>query len=138
MGMSAQGGGKSRGGPMSDINVTPMVDIMLVLLIIFMVTAPLLNQGVEVNLPNADAKSIQSDKEPIEVTVAANGSLYIEKKSVTLDELGRTMTSLKKSNSKLTVFVRGDKKSDYGQVMGVMARLQQSGVDQVGLITEPR
>ncbi|MBF0611064.1 MAG: protein TolR [Magnetococcales bacterium] len=138
MGMSAQGGGGRRGGPMSDINVTPMVDIMLVLLIIFMVTAPLINPGVEVNLPNVDAKALQKNDETPEVTVKPDGSIYVEKKAVTLDQLGAMMAAMKKANSKLSVIIKGDKTTDYGKMMAVMAKLQQSGVDQIGLQTEPR
>ncbi len=124
-------------GAMSDINVTPMVDIMLVLLVIFMVTAPLLTQGVEVNLPATTASPIESKREPLVITVAQDGTTYIEKSPQTTVQLIEKVSAIRKGNPDLPVFVRGDRKTPYGAVMIVMSQLQQAGVDRVGLVTEP-
>ena len=122
---------------MSEINVTPLVDIMLVLLIIFMVAAPLMTQGVEVDLPDADTKALTSDIEPLVVSVAPDGTPYIEEKPVTATELASRITAIRNNHPKLPVYVRGDHKATYGAVMKVMAQLQNAGVSQVGLVTEP-
>ncbi|MBF0184877.1 MAG: protein TolR [Magnetococcales bacterium] len=124
-------------GAMSDINVTPMVDIMLVLLVIFMVTAPLLTQGVEVNLPSTNASPLQSKREPLVITVAQDGTTYIEKNPQTAAQLIEKVSAIRKGNPDLPIFVRGDRKTPYGSVMIVMSQLQQAGVDRVGLVTEP-
>ncbi|MEO5354840.1 MAG: protein TolR [Magnetococcus sp. XQGC-1] len=124
-------------GTMSDINVTPMVDIMLVLLVIFMVTAPLLTQGVEVNLPAASASPLQSKQEPLIITVNQDGLTYIEKNLQSSTQLIEKVRAIRKSNPELPIFVRGDRKTAYGAVMLVMAQLQQAGVDRIGLVTEP-
>ncbi|MBF0128147.1 MAG: protein TolR [Magnetococcales bacterium] len=124
-------------GAMSDINVTPMVDIMLVLLVIFMVTAPLLTQGVEVNLPSTRAAPLNSKQEPLIITVNQDGLTYIEKNLQTTAQLIEKVTAIRKSNPDLPVFVRGDRKTPYGSVMVVMSQLQQAGVDRIGLVTEP-
>jgi biopolymer transport protein TolR len=124
-------------GAMSDINVTPMVDIMLVLLVIFMVTAPLLTQGVEVNLPATSASPIESKREPLVITVTQDGTTYIEKSPQTTAQLIEKVSAIRKGNPDLPVFVRGDRKTPYGAVMIVMSQLQQAGVDRVGLVTEP-
>lgn len=124
-------------GTMSDINVTPMVDIMLVLLVIFMVTAPLLTQGVEVNLPAANASPLNSKQEPLIITVNQDGLTYIEKNLQSSTQLIEKVRAIRKSNPELPIFVRGDRKTAYGSVMMVMAQLQQAGVDRIGLVTEP-
>ena len=121
----------------SEINVTPMVDVMLVLLVIFMVTAPLLTQGVDVNLPNTGAAPLTSDREPLLITVDRNGTPFIEKNPVTIAHLTKKVAAIRKSNPQLPVFVRGDQNASYGAVMVVMSQLQQAGVDRVGLVTEP-
>ncbi|WP_227657424.1 protein TolR [Candidatus Magnetaquicoccus inordinatus] len=127
----------SEHGAMSDINVTPMVDIMLVLLVIFMVTAPLLTQGVDVNLPTTNASPLQSKREPLVITVAQDGTTYIEKNPQTSTQLIEKVSEIRKGNPDLPIFVRGDRKTPYGAVMIVMSQLQQAGVDKVGLVTEP-
>ncbi|MEO5363525.1 MAG: protein TolR [Magnetococcus sp. DMHC-8] len=127
----------SEHGTMSDINVTPMVDIMLVLLVIFMVTAPLLTQGVEVNLPSTHASPLPSKQEPLIITVSQDGTTYIEKTAQTTTQLIEKVTAIRKSNPDLPLFVRGDRKTPYGSVMLVMSQLQQAGVDRIGLVTEP-
>ncbi|MBF0310567.1 MAG: protein TolR [Magnetococcales bacterium] len=138
MGMGVGGQGSDRHRPMGDINVTPLVDIMLVLLIIFMVAAPLLTQGVEVDLPKAESSPLSTDNEPLIVSVTRDGSPAIEEKRVTFEELRVRINAIKRTNPKLVVYVRGDRLTSYGQVMAVMAYLQEAGVSQVGLVTEPR
>ncbi|MGN7613080.1 protein TolR [Magnetococcales bacterium HHB-1] len=134
----SEGGGDRFSGAMSEINVTPLVDIMLVLLIIFMVTAPLLTQGVEVNLPQASANPISSNQEPIVISVKPDGSTYIENKRIPLDELAAKVKAIRRANPQLPIYVRGDEKAVYGAVMRVMAGLQMAGIEKVGLITEPQ
>lgn len=131
-----EGGGRGGHSTMSDINVTPMVDIMLVLLIIFMVTAPLMTQGVEVDLPKETAQPISTDTEPLVISVRVDGKVFIEEKQVDLATLGDKVRGIREANPKLPVYVRGDKAADYGAVIKVMASLQRSGVDRIGLITE--
>lgn len=121
----------------SDINVTPMVDIMLVLLVIFMVTAPLLTQGVDVNLPTTNTSPLTSDHEPLMITVSKDGTAFIEKNVVTIAQLTEKVAAIRKNSPELPVFVRGDQNATYGAVMIVMSQLQQAGVDRVGLVTEP-
>ncbi|MBF0175934.1 MAG: protein TolR [Magnetococcales bacterium] len=130
--------GSGRHGPMSDINVTPMVDIMLVLLIIFMVAAPLLSQGVEVELPNAQANPMSSEQEPLVVTVTAGGVPSIEGKTVNMDQLSVRIRAVKLANPRLPIYVRGDQRANYGDIMRVMAEIQQAGATEIGLMTEPR
>ncbi len=124
-------------GTMSDINVTPMVDIMLVLLVIFMVTAPLLTQGVDVNLPSTHASPLTSKQEPLIITVTQNGKTYIEKSEQTTTQLIEKVAAIRKNNPEVPVFVKGDQRTPYGSVMLVMSQLQQAGVDRIGLVTEP-
>ncbi|MBF0296121.1 MAG: protein TolR [Magnetococcales bacterium] len=137
MGSSMGGSGQDRLTAMSEINVTPMVDIMLVLLVIFMVTAPLLTQGVEVNLPDSQASAINTNDEPLVISVTANGATYIEERAVTVNEMTDKIRAIRANNPNFPVFVRGDRNAAYGAVMAVMSQLQQAGVDRVGLITEP-
>ena len=127
----------SEHGTMSDINVTPMVDIMLVLLVIFMVTAPLLTQGVDVNLPSTKASPLQSKQEPLIVTVNQDGITYIEKTPQSTTQLIEKVAAIRKSNPEVPIYVKGDRKTPYGTVMIVMSQLQQAGVDRVGLVTDP-
>ncbi|MEO5377753.1 MAG: protein TolR [Magnetococcus sp. DMHC-6] len=131
------GSGSERYRVMGEINVTPMVDIMLVLLIIFMVAAPLMNQGVEINLPDATANPLSSDEDPLIISVRSDGSTYIEKHQMTIDEVTAKVTAIKTNKPHLLVYLRGDSKTDYGTIMKVMAHLQQAGIVQVGLVTEP-
>lgn len=127
----------SEHGAISEINVTPMVDVMLVLLIIFMVTAPLLTQGVDVNLPSTQAESLTSEQEPLVISVDRNGVSFIEKNEVPAAQLAEKVAAIRRNNPQLPVFVRGDQETSYGAVMTVMSQLQQAGVDRVGLVTEP-
>ena len=121
---------------MSEINVTPMVDVMLVLLIIFMVAAPLLTVGVAIDLPQTQAKSLDQDREPLTVTVNDKGQVYLQNTDVKLDELIPKLRAVAKNGGDERIYVRGDKKVDYGTVMRVMGRLSAAGYRRVALITE--
>lgn len=122
---------------MSEINVTPMVDVMLVLLIIFMVSAPLLTVGVPVELPESQGQQLEaSDKEPLTITVAADGATYIGETKVELDELPEKLKAITKNRLDEQVYVRGDKGINYGRVMLVMGRINSAGFNKVSLITE--
>lgn len=129
--------------PMSDINVVPYIDVMLVLLIIFMVTAPMLTQGIKVELPQIDKQDseLSVDKEPMIVAVDANGAYYIEMSAVSekpmdLVELRAKTSALLSQDPGLSVLIRGDKNVPYGKVVSLMAELQTAGAKGVGLITE--
>lgn len=132
--------------PMSEINVVPFIDVMLVLLVIFMITAPLLTQGVKVELPKTTAKAMpEQQKEPLIVTVDASGNYYLNlaekpNQPITarvLSNLVTTQLSNQDDTNKRPVMVRGDKNANYGKVLEAMALLQQAGAKSVGLITEP-
>ena len=123
---------------MSEINVTPMVDVMLVLLIIFMVSAPLLTVGVPIDLPQTQAKSLDQDKEPLTVSVNTKGEVYLQNSEIKMDELIpklQAITQARGGNDE-RIYVRGDKKVDYGTVMRVMGRLSAAGFRRVALVTE--
>jgi biopolymer transport protein TolR len=122
--------------PMSEINVTPMVDVMLVLLIIFMVAAPLLQVGVPIELPEAKGKQLQSSKEPLAITVKSDGTVYIGETLVPLDEVASKLKAIAKNGYDEQIFVRGDKGVTYGIVMRVMGRISAGGFHKVSLVTE--
>ncbi|MFC1747340.1 protein TolR [Pseudomonadota bacterium] len=128
---------------MAEINVVPYIDVMLVLLVIFMITAPLLSQGVKVDLPDTDATSLEQEaKEPIEVTVDSEGNYYInvggeEKEPVEADEIVRRAEIILRTKPGTPVVVRGDTNVNYGAVVQVMSLLQQAGAPSVGLATDP-
>ncbi len=122
--------------PMAEINVTPFVDVMLVLLVVFMVTAPLLTVGVEVDLPESAADSLPGEDEPLTVTIAADGALYIQELAVGFDELAPRLRALATRRDDMRIFVRGDKAIDYGRVMAVMGAINAGGFTEVGLVTE--
>ena len=122
---------------MAEINVTPLVDVMLVLLIIFMVTAPLLTAGVPVNLPDSQAKAVPQDDKPVELSIDRAGKLYIDKDEVSEDELSARLDRLAALPKPPPVFLRGDRGLDYGRVMRVMGELNRAGLNKVSLITTP-
>src|SRR3954469_21556625 len=123
---------------MAEINVTPMVDVMLVLLIIFMVSAPLLTVGVPLDLPQTQAKSLDQDKEPLTVSVNTKGEVFLQNSEIKVDELVpklQAITQARGGNDE-RIYVRGDRKVDYGTVMRVMGRLSAAGFRRVALVTE--
>lgn len=123
--------------PMGEINVTPLVDVMLVLLIIFMVTAPLLTQGVNVDLPDAKSPPMQQNVEPLVVSIKADGSIYLQKHAIEIEKLAPRIAAMRKENPNLPVFIRGDSKTPYGRVAEVMSLLETADIKKVGLVTEP-
>lgn len=127
--------GRRRARPMSDINVTPMVDVMLVLLIIFMVTAPLLTVGVEVNLPETKAGAIAGEDEPLAISIKADGGIYLQDTEVGLETLVPRLQAITGQNMDLRIFVRGDQSINYGRVMEVMATINRAGYRRVALLT---
>jgi biopolymer transport protein TolR len=137
----ASGGGRGRrrrAAPMAEINVTPMVDVMLVLLIIFMVSAPLLTVGVPLDLPQTQAKSLDQDKNPLTLSVNLKGQIFLNDTEIAVDELVPKLKAITEARAGMDerIFVRGDKKVDYGTVMKVMGRLSQAGFRHVALVTE--
>ena len=125
---------RRRGRPMSEINVTPFVDVMLVLLIVFMVTAPLLSAGVPVDLPEAQAKPLALEKEPITVTVNTDGRVFIKEAEVPMDQLVAKLTALAAAGPDERIYVRGDKTASYGTIMRVMGMINGAGFRHIGLV----
>jgi len=123
---------------MSEINVTPFVDVMLVLLIIFMVSAPLLTVGVPIDLPQSQAKSLDQDREPLTISVNDKGEVYLQNSQITVEELVPKLKAITEARggTEERVYVRGDRKVDYGTVMRVMGRLSAAGFRRVALVTE--
>jgi biopolymer transport protein TolR len=142
MNMAGSSGGSGRRGRrkavMAEINVTPMVDVMLVLLIIFMISAPLLTVGVPLDLPQTQAKSLDQDKNPLTLSVNLKGEVFLNDTEIALDDLVPKLKAITDARAGLDerIFVRGDKKVDYGTVMKVMGRLSAAGFRRVALVTE--
>jgi biopolymer transport protein TolR len=130
--------GRGRRKVMSEINVTPMVDVMLVLLIIFMVSAPLLTVGVPIDLPQSQATSLDQDKEPLTVSVNDKGQVFLQNSEIKVEELVAKLQAVAQARggTEARVFVRGDKRVDYGTMMRVMGRLSGAGFHRVALVTE--
>ena len=122
--------------PMSEINVTPFVDVMLVLLIVFMVTAPLLTVGVPIDLPKTKAQSISDSVEPLVVSIDGEGEIYIQDTTVELKNLIARLSAITENKVDIRIYVRGDRTIDYGRVMEVMGRINNAGFTRVALITE--
>ena len=120
---------------MSEINVTPFVDVMLVLLIIFMVTAPLLTSGIKINLPESSSVLKNEKKDPVTVSINSKGEIFIQKKKFSKNQLINKLSLLKKNNQNLKIYIKGDKKLDYGKVMDLMNLINQSGFKKVALVT---
>jgi biopolymer transport protein TolR len=135
-GMIGPGNGRRRYRPMAEINVTPLVDVMLVLLIVFMVTAPLITSGVSVNLPQANAKPVNSDSTPITISVNAQDQIYLQNSQVQLSNLVATLQQISQNNNDQRVFVRGDKDVSYGDMLQVMATITQGGFTKVALLAQ--
>ncbi|MEA5113090.1 MAG: protein TolR [Geobacteraceae bacterium] len=126
-----------RNGAMSQINVTPLVDVMLVLLIIFMVTAPMMQQGVQVNLPKTQAKSLSADQETVVVSIDRPGRVFINDKVTSHDELASKLNTIFASREKKEVFLKADKDVPYGEVVKTMAEIKGAGIERLGMMTEP-
>ncbi|HVH78663.1 MAG TPA: protein TolR [Stellaceae bacterium] len=122
--------------PMSDINVTPLVDVMLVLLVVFMVTAPLLTVGVPVDLPQTQAPPISEPKEPTVITVNKEGQIYIQDTTIPMDGLVPKLQAITNSNPDAVLYVRGDKDINYGKVLEVMSLISNAGFHKVSLVAE--
>ncbi|MBW1722728.1 MAG: protein TolR [Deltaproteobacteria bacterium] len=122
---------------MSDINVTPLVDVMLVLLIIFMVTAPMMIQGVEVNLPQTTTRNIKTEEDPLTLTIKKTKEIYLEDRLIPLDELEEKVRAIFKYRRNKEVLLRADKDVPYGIVVQVMAAAKRAGIDKLGMVTEP-
>ena len=129
-------GGRRSSRPMSDINVTPMVDVMLVLLVIFMVTAPLLTVGVQVDLPKTQASTLPGKDEPLAVSVDSQGRIFLQETEVEIDALAPRLVAITHNNAEARIFVRGDRAISYGRVMEVMGTINAAGFSKVALITE--
>jgi biopolymer transport protein TolR len=129
-------GMRTRYRPMSEINVTPMVDVMLVLLVIFMVAAPLLTVGVPVDLPQTKAPAITEPKEPLVITINAKNELFLQNSTVSDNELVPRLQAITKNNPQTDIYVRGDRAVSYGRVMEVMGMVSAAGFTKVSLITE--
>ena len=127
--------GRSRRQPMSEINVTPMVDVMLVLLIIFMVAAPLLTVGVPIDLPETRAKPMEGDTEPITISVKGDGQVFLQDTEISPDEVVPKLMAIAKNGYEERIYVRGDRDADYGTIMKVMGRISAAGFKRIGLVT---
>jgi biopolymer transport protein TolR len=138
MAFTTNNGGKSRSRyrPLAEINVTPLVDVMLVLLIIFMVTAPLMTSGVSVDLPKTSAQPLNSDSEPLTVTIKADGSIFLQDQGLDLGDLVPKLQAISQNNPERRIFVRGDKDLAYGRIMEVMGTITQGGFTKVALLAE--
>jgi len=130
-------GGGSRDGLMSEINVTPMVDVMLVLLIIFMVAAPMMVQGVNVDLPEASTEALPSEKEHLIITINDKHQIYINDVQVGLDFLRDKLSRILENRNEREVYLKADKNISYGMVVRVMAEMKGAGVETLGMVTEP-
>ncbi len=128
--------GRSHYAPMSEINVTPFVDVMLVLLVVFMVTAPLLAVGVPVDLPKTDAANLEEKEEPITISIDIEGNIFVQETEVTLDDLVPRLLAVSKSRADTRIYVRGDKNIDYGRVLVAMGQITAAGFSRVALISE--
>ncbi|MCD6215212.1 MAG: protein TolR [Thermodesulfobacteriota bacterium] len=122
---------------MSEINVTPLVDVMLVLLIIFMITAPMLTYGVKVNLPTTTSKPIPTKQEPLLITLDQNKNVFIDRYKIPLKKLDEKLKPIIKANPKRNVLLQADQRVSYGYVMQVMAKIKLAGIEQLGLVTKP-
>ncbi|WP_150522617.1 protein TolR [Roseibium sediminis] len=144
MGMQVSSGGGSGGGrrrrrrrnqPISEINVTPFVDVMLVLLIIFMVAAPLLTVGVPIDLPETRAKALEGDTEPLTISINSSGQIFLQNTEIAIDEVVPKLEAIAANGYDQRIYVRGDQDADYGTMMKVMGRINAAGFKKLGLVT---
>ena len=140
MGAQLKGGsrrGRGRNsGAFNDINITPFVDVMLVLLIIFMVTAPMMTSGVKVDLPKTKSSSLPGNDEPIAVTIKSDGKVFIQNTETDVGKLGAKLQAIIGEKKETRIFIRGDKSIDYGQVMRVVGEINAAGFSKVALLTD--
>ncbi len=129
-------GRRRRRRQIGEINVTPFVDVMLVLLIVFMVTAPMLTMGVAVDLPRADSSPLPGQDEPLAVSIDASGTIFLQETEIELDQLVPRLIAITEQNTEARIFVRGDRAIDYGRVMAVIGSLNRAGFTRVALLTE--
>ena len=134
MGAQRQGGQQR---PLSEINVTPFVDVSLVLLIIFMVTAPMLQQGLEVDLPKTNTQNIRLKKEPLVMTVRKDGKIFLARREIPLDELQEKLTAILEGLDDKEIFLRADTQAEYGLVVKALAAARAAGATKLGMVTEP-
>ncbi len=133
----AMGGHNNNRAVMAEINVTPLVDVMLVLLVIFMVTAPMMQQGVQVNLPKANTKAMTPAEESVVVSVDKNGKVFIDKDEVPAGDLRERLSTMFVSRTKKEVFLKADSTVPYGEVVRTMADIKGAGIERLGMVTEP-
>ncbi|WP_316860637.1 protein TolR [uncultured Cohaesibacter sp.] len=140
--MGTPGGSRRRGArrairhrPVAEINVTPMVDVMLVLLIIFMVSAPMMTVGVPLDLPESNANPLSSQTEPLSLSISKDGSIYLQDQPVEFDKLVETLLGVAQNGYEERIFVRGDKDVDYGTIMKVMGAMNRAGFKKIGLVS---
>jgi len=133
----AMGGQNNNRAVMAEINVTPLVDVMLVLLVIFMVTAPMMQQGVQVNLPKADTKAMAPAEESVVVSVDKNGKVFIDREEVPAGDLRKRLSTMFASRAKKEVFLKADAGVPYGEVVRTMADIKGAGIERLGMVTEP-
>jgi len=133
----AMGGNDDDRGMMAQINVTPLVDVMLVLLVIFMVTAPMMQQGVQVNLPKADTKGMNAQEDTVIVAVDKNGRTFINKDEVPAGDLRKKLAEMFATRTKKEVFLKADAGVPYGEVVRAMAEIKGAGIERLGMVTEP-
>src|ERR1700722_2488389 len=136
MNTGGRGGRRGRYRPLAEINVPPLVDVMLVLLIIFMVTAPLMTSGVSVDLPKTNAQQLNSDSEPLTVTIKADGSIFLQDQAIDVSDIVAKLQAIAQNNPDRRIFVRGDKDLAYGRIMEVMGTITQGGFTKVALLAE--
>ncbi|HEX5606394.1 MAG TPA: protein TolR [Candidatus Binatia bacterium] len=135
--MAVDASSPREGTTISQINVTPLVDVMLVLLVIFMVTAPIIQQGVQVNLPQTKASAIAGSEEPLIVTVAKDGKIYLNDNVIGLADLGTKLTAIRKLQADKQVYLRADQDVRYGTVMKTIAEIKQAGIEKLGMVSRP-
>ncbi|MBI2986288.1 MAG: protein TolR [Deltaproteobacteria bacterium] len=135
--MAVDSSSQRDGTTISQINVTPLVDVMLVLLVIFMVTAPIIQQGIQVNLPQAKAGAIPGKEEQLVVAIARNGRIYLNDNPMTLAELGQKLRAIRQLQQDKEVYLRADQDVRYGVVMKAIAEIKQAGIERLGMVTRP-
>jgi biopolymer transport protein TolR len=135
--MAMDASSQREGATIAQINVTPLVDVMLVLLVIFMVTAPIIQQGVQVNLPQTRSSGIPGSEDFLVVTVAKNGKVYLNDNAMDPGELGKKLMAIKKLQADKQVYLRADQDVRYGVVMKTIAEIKQAGIERLGMVTRP-